>query len=131
MFDLQADLQTGAARQGEDSNKEDAEAASSATDAEDVSERWDDKKRQDAVETLLGSCAGNDFMGTANPPKVCSYRESDELNDVSDELAAQPAILCLIPCNTCLSSGLPHRTKTYIRLELNFIISHVALGLHG
>ena len=74
---LQADLQTGAARQGKDSNQEDAEAASSATDAEDVSERWDDKKRQDAVETLLASCAGNNFICTATPPKVCSYRESD------------------------------------------------------
>ena len=41
-----------------------------AEEEEDVSERWNDQKRQQAVETLLGSCAGSDFVETAEPPQV-------------------------------------------------------------
>ena len=73
MFDLQADLQAGVARQGKDSDEGDAETEPLASDGDDVSDRWDDKKRQDAVENLLGSCAGSDFMGTADPPQVHTY----------------------------------------------------------
>lgn len=40
-----------------------------AEEEEDVSKRWNDQKRQQAVETLLGSCAGSDFVETAEPPQ--------------------------------------------------------------
>ncbi len=40
---------------------------------EDVIERWNDQKRQQAVDTLLGSCAGSDFVETAEPPQVLSH----------------------------------------------------------
>ncbi len=43
-----------------------------AEEEEDVSERWNEQKRQQAVETLLGSCAGSDFVDTADPPQVLS-----------------------------------------------------------
>ncbi|KAL0051821.1 hypothetical protein WJX82_002688 [Trebouxia sp. C0006] len=40
-----------------------------AEEEKDASERWNDQKRQQAVETLLGSCAGSDFVETAEPPQ--------------------------------------------------------------
>lgn len=40
---------------------------------EDVIERWNDQKRQQAVDTLLGSCAGSGFVETAEPPQVLSH----------------------------------------------------------
>lgn len=42
------------------------------TEEEDVSETWNDQKRQQAVETLLGSCAGSDYTESAEPPQVMS-----------------------------------------------------------
>lgn len=45
-----------------------------AEEEEDASERWNEHKRQQAVETLLGSCAGSDFTETAEPPQVMSQR---------------------------------------------------------
>jgi hypothetical protein len=50
----------------------DTQTKKPAEEDEDVSERWNDQKRQQAVETLLGSCAGSDFTETAEPPQVLS-----------------------------------------------------------
>ena len=60
-----------------ESDAEDTDDASAAGKEEDVSERWDDQKRQQAVETLLGSCAGSDFEKTAAPPQVLMLAKSD------------------------------------------------------
>ncbi len=52
-------------------------AEESGTDSEaegqecdEVSDRWDEQKRQQAVEALLGSCAGSDFVEEAEPVQV-------------------------------------------------------------
>jgi hypothetical protein len=53
-------------------DKADTQKEKPAEEEEDVSDKWNDQKRQQAVETLLGSCAGIDFTGTAEPPQVMS-----------------------------------------------------------
>ena len=39
---------------------------------EDVSKKWDAQKQQQAIEVLLGSCAGSDFVQSADSPEVHS-----------------------------------------------------------
>lgn len=41
-----------------------------AAEEEDESDKWSQERRQQAVEALLGSCAGNDFAEESEPPQV-------------------------------------------------------------
>lgn len=51
-------------------DKQEEEVDAEAVQEEDVSESWDAEKQQQAVEVLLGSCAGNDFLESVEPTKV-------------------------------------------------------------
>ena len=55
--------------EAEDSDTQDKEVAG---EEEDVSKKWDAQKQQQAIEVLLGSCAGSDFVQSADPPQVHS-----------------------------------------------------------
>ena len=59
-----------AAVDSEDSESEDEEMVDDAAKEEDESDKWSQERRQQAVEALLGSCAGNDFAEESEPPKV-------------------------------------------------------------
>ncbi|DBA87227.1 TPA: hypothetical protein ACH3X1_004293 [Trebouxia sp. C0004] len=50
-------------------NEADTQKKKRAEEGEDVSEKWNVQKRQQAVDSLLGSCAGGDFVQTAEPPQ--------------------------------------------------------------
>ena len=72
---MQANLEVDLSKQEapeETDDEADTPKKKPAEEEEDASERWNDQKRQQAVETLLGSCAGSDFVETAEPPQVLS-----------------------------------------------------------
>ena len=58
-----------AAGNSEDSESEE-EMVDDAAEEEDESDKWSQERRQQAVEALLGSCAGNDFAEESEPPQV-------------------------------------------------------------
>ncbi len=72
---MQASLEVNVPKQEapeETDDEADTTKKKPAEEEEDVSESWNEQKRQQAVETLLGSCAGSDFVETAEPPQVLS-----------------------------------------------------------
>lgn len=45
-------------------------------EVEDVSSRWSEEERKQAVEALLGSCAGRDFLEESEPSEVTQQSKS-------------------------------------------------------
>ena len=67
---MQAQLEVNMAEPGSQDDQTGREDRQEKPKEEDVSSKWDASKQQQAVETLLGSCAGNDFELEAEPPEV-------------------------------------------------------------
>ena len=53
-------------------SEEEEEVTNDAAKEEDESDKWSQERRQQAVEALLGSCAGNDFAEESEPPQVAT-----------------------------------------------------------
>ena len=78
---LQQELEAGAGASQQDTSEDGSDTESEdidkrdkelAGEEEDVSQKWDAQKQQQAIEVLLGSCAGSDFVQSADPPQVHS-----------------------------------------------------------